>query len=110
MQRRRHRNKAADGYCNLILDLDVPVVEWISSEMLQNITMVIISSDGASRRNPGRASCAAVVHVVVNETLILVAYRGIRLGVCSNNISEFEGACLAHELLVQWAVTCKLCV
>jgi len=109
-QRLRHLNNTSDEYCNLVLDLRVPSVEWVCTDRMHDISMVIISSDGASRNNPGCSNCAACVQVVVHGKLIIVDCKGISLGVCSNNVAEFEGACLAHELLVQWAIASRLCI
>jgi len=110
VQRLRHLNKTSDEYCNLVLDLNVPSVEWVCTDRMDDISMVIISSDGASRKHPGCASCAVWVQVVSHGTIILVAYKGIILEVVSNNVAEFEGACLTHDLLVQWAIASGLCI
>ena len=50
------------------------------------------------------------VEIIVRGSHILVAYKDISLVVVSNNVAEFEGACLAHELLVQWAIASRLCI
>ena len=66
----------------------------------------IVNIDGASRGNPGPASCAAVVRVEGSPE----RHFGIYLGVTTNNVAEYSGLILgitealeagANELLIR---------
>lgn len=59
------------------------------------ITKVIAFTDGASRGNPGKAACAAILF---DEKLEELLRRSKRLGVATNNVAEYEGVLLALEL------------
>lgn len=52
-------------------------------------------TDGASRGNPGEASCAVILYDDENEELLR---RAKRLGVTTNNVAEYEGVLLALEM------------
>lgn len=55
--------------------------------------MIVIFSDGGSRGNPGRASCAFGVYD--NEKLIYS--DATYLGITTNNVAEYSGVILALE-------------
>jgi len=55
-------------------------------------------SDGASRGNPGQASCAAILYDESGEELLR---RSKRLGVATNNVAEYAGVILALDLAAQ---------
>jgi len=59
------------------------------------ISRLIAFSDGASRGNPGEASCAVIFFDEGNEELLR---RSKRLGVATNNVAEYEGVLLALEV------------
>lgn len=49
----------------------------------------IVEADGGSRSNPGEAAFGAVVFDA--ETREVVAQRGERIGIASNNVAEYRG-------------------
>ena len=56
---------------------------------------LVAVSDGASRGNPGRAACAAILYDDNGEELLR---RSQGLGVTTNNVAEYRGVILALEL------------
>ncbi len=58
--------------------------------------MLTIFTDGASRGNPGPASCGFVVY----ENDHLLVERGIHLGIQTNNYAEYQGVIKA----LQWVL------
>jgi len=56
---------------------------------------LIAFTDGASRGNPGKAACAAILLDEKNEELLR---RSKGLGVTTNNVAEYEGVLLALDL------------
>jgi len=54
-------------------------------------------SDGASRGNPGPASCAAILYAGDDKTPLL--QEGRSLGRTTNNVAEYNGVILGLELL-----------
>ena len=59
------------------------------------ITKLIAFTDGASRGNPGKSACAAILFDENEEELIR---RSKRLGIATNNVAEYEGVLLALDL------------
>lgn len=59
------------------------------------ITKLIAFTDGASRGNPGKAACAAILFDEKEEELLR---RSKRLGIATNNVAEYEGVLLALDL------------
>jgi len=59
------------------------------------ITKLIAFTDGASRGNPGKAACAAILFDEKDEELVR---RSKRLGIATNNVAEYEGVLLALDL------------
>ena len=104
IHRARAFNTHADFYANAVLDLNVDCTEFIIPFNLGPNSIVVISSDGASRDNPGRASASAVVQVCEGSELTVVAYRAVFIGIATSTQAEFEAACLAHCLLVDWCI------
>ena len=67
----------------------------------------MVSSDGASRGNPGIASAAACVCLMAeNGVLHVVAWKAIALGIRSSVVAEFEAAVLGQSLLVAFVNAC----
>ncbi len=65
--------------------------------------IVVVSSDGASRGNPGLGSASACVTLVFEDSSMVVAVGACFLGADVTNIdAEFESACLARRLLIKW--------
>ena len=56
---------------------------------------IIAYSDGASRGNPGPASCAVILADSRGQEYLR---RSMRLGVATNNVAEYKGVILALEL------------
>lgn len=54
-----------------------------------------IFTDGASRGNPGRAACAAILYDANGDELLR---RTKILGVTTNNVAEYEGVLMGLEL------------
>ena len=104
IHRARAFNTHADFYANAVLDLNVDCTEFIIPFNLGPNSIVVISSDGASRDNPGRASASAVVQVCEGSELTVVAYRAVFIGIATSTQAESEAACLAHCLLVDWCI------
>ena len=65
---------------------------------LQHATLY---SDGASRGNPGKASCAVVL---CDETGEEILTRSESLGVATNNVAEYRGVILGLQLAREFAV------
>jgi ribonuclease HI len=107
-------------------DIDI-MIEGVGA-MTWNIEVplhMVVWSDGASRGNPGPGSCAACLGImrpcedlhrieIGSAPLFFlcidgkdyfcqtVACKGVRLGITTSNNSEFEAACLARRLIVDW--------
>ena len=110
VHRLRHFNTVSDHFANNVLDADRACIEQFLCDSLPSAAAsVVLSSDGASRGNPGPGSASAALHVLEHGVLRLVAHRAIQLGTVTNNIAEFEGACLAHSLLIDWSIRTGLC-
>jgi len=56
---------------------------------------IVAYSDGASRGNPGQASCGVILTDSKGEEYLR---RSSRLGVATNNVAEYKGVILALEL------------
>jgi len=72
--------------------------------------LMIVCTDGASRDNPGEASAAAVLQIVQNDQLHVVAIQAVRLGRESSMCAEREVAFLGQALVVQWCCAHGICV
>jgi ribonuclease HI len=64
-------------------------------KMNRSVGRLTAFTDGASRGNPGEASCAVVIYDDSDEELLR---RAKKLGVTTNNVAEYEGVILALEL------------
>lgn len=60
-------------------------------------TRLTVYTDGASRRNPGRA--AAGIHIV-DDTSKTVADLSVALGIATNNEAEYQAVLLAGQWLL----------
>jgi ribonuclease HI len=69
-----------------------------SRKRTESVTGVRAFADGASRGNPGRAACAAIIYDAGQREL-LRRYR--MLGQATNNAAEYEAVLLALELCRQ---------
>ena len=56
---------------------------------------VIVEADGGSRGNPGNAAYGAVLRDA--ETGAVIAERGERIGVATNNVAEYRGLIAAMD-------------
>jgi ribonuclease HI len=56
---------------------------------------LVVYTDGASRGNPGKAACAAIIYDADGQELLR---RAKLLGVTTNNVAEYEGVLLGLEL------------
>jgi hypothetical protein len=105
MHAKRKHNSMADCLCNIVLDRDWPFFEHFVDQCTVKPgdgSMIVVSSDGASRGNPGPASASACVQLYRNGSLEVVASRALRLGDRTCNFAEFEAACLAQTLFTEW--------
>ncbi len=59
-----------------------------------------IFCDGASRGNPGPASCAAIIYSDINSDPLLEL--GKVLGTATNNVAEYQGLLLGLEGLISF--------
>ena len=64
-------------------------------------TSVIVEADGGSRGNPGNAAYGAVLRDA--ETGAVIAERGERIGVATNNVAEYRGLIAGLELYREYA-------
>jgi len=62
---------------------------------------VIVEADGGSRGNPGNAAYGAVLRDA--ETGAVIAERGERIGVATNNVAEYRGLIAGLELYREYA-------
>ena len=62
---------------------------------------VVIEADGGSRGNPGPAAYGAVLRDA--ETGAVIAERGERIGVATNNVAEYRGLIAGLELYREYA-------
>jgi probable phosphoglycerate mutase len=62
---------------------------------------VIVEADGGSRGNPGKAAYGAVLRDA--ETGAVIAERGERIGVATNNVAEYRGLIAGLELYREYA-------
>ncbi|MBC7630065.1 bifunctional RNase H/acid phosphatase [Aeromicrobium sp.] len=62
---------------------------------------VIIEADGGSRGNPGPASYGALVRDA--DTGVVIAQRGVTIGVATNNVAEYSGLIAGLELVREHA-------
>ncbi|MGO4257466.1 bifunctional RNase H/acid phosphatase [Marmoricola sp. RAF53] len=63
------------------------------------VTAVVVEADGASRGNPGPAAYGAVLKDAA--TGVVLAERGERIGVASNNVAEYQGLIAGLEMAVE---------
>jgi ribonuclease HI len=110
----RPQNSLADSLCNYILDLNA----FDGSKFVQSLEfsgypepggMLAVTFDGASRGNPGLCAAAAVVLRWMHGAWHVQAYSATVLGTGSSVFAEYEAACLAQKLLVQYSIACGLC-
>jgi ribonuclease HI len=111
----RQRNHLADALCNYVLDLNAFdgskfVQEFLFSGYPEQGALLAVTFDGASRGNPGPCAAAAVVLRWLHDAWHVQAYSAIVLGVGGSVFAEYEAACLAQKLLVQYSIACGLCV
>ena len=97
----RNFNSSADNLANCALDRGA-VVEGKMFLRIPANSIFVLSSDGASRGNPGPSSAAATISVVQGHHTLLVAWRGICIGVRTSVEAEFEAAVLAQRLFVDY--------
>jgi broad specificity phosphatase PhoE/ribonuclease HI len=64
-------------------------------------TSVLVEADGGSRGNPGNAAYGAVLKDA--ETGRVIAERGERIGVATNNVAEYRGLIAGLELYREYA-------
>lgn len=69
-------------------------------------TSVVIEADGGSRGNPGNAAYGAVLRDAVTGDVI--AERGERIGVATNNVAEYRGLIAGLELYRTYADGARL--
>jgi broad specificity phosphatase PhoE/ribonuclease HI len=69
--------------------------------MAHGYTAVIIEADGGSRGNPGNAAYGAVLRDA--GTGAVIAERGERIGVATNNVAEYRGLIAGLELYREYA-------
>ena len=67
---------------------------------------VVIEADGGSRGNPGNAAYGAVLKDA--ETGTVIAERGERIGIASNNVAEYQGLIAGLRLYREYADGAKL--
>jgi hypothetical protein len=96
----RAQNGAADlladaAHSHGTSDLEVVPVD------LTGVRRVTLTSDGSSRG--GMATCAACIWLETNEGTTLAAWQRVRLGLMDSLQAEYEGACLAIQILVRWS-------
>jgi hypothetical protein len=109
VHRLRHFNSVSDHFANHVLDSSQVWIESFLCDALPDPNAsIVLSSDGACRGNPGPGSASAVIHVLEHGVLRLVSHRSIQLGRVTNNQAEYEGACLAHSLLIDWSIRAGL--
>ncbi len=66
---------------------------------LTGIAAVVIEADGASRGNPGAAAYGAVLKDAATGAVI--AERGERIGVATNNVAEYQGLIAGLEMAAE---------
>lgn len=66
-----------------------------ASPLAELLTKLIVNVDGGARGNPGPAAIGAVVQSAAGEML---AERGERIGVATNNVAEYRALLLGIEL------------
>ena len=69
--------------------------------MVHPYRSVLIEADGGSRGNPGNAAYGAVLKDA--ETGEVIAERGERIGVATNNVAEYRGLIAGLELYREYA-------
>jgi ribonuclease HI len=111
----RQRNHLADALCNYVLDLNAFdgskfVQGFLFSGYPEQGALLAVTFDGASRGNPGPCAAAAVVLCWLHDAWHVQAYSATVLGVGGSVFAEYEAACLAQKLLVQYSIACGLCV
>ena len=107
---RRTFNFCADSLANLVLDSDVPHMFFIDNDFkLHANDVIMLSSDGASRGNPGPSSAAAIVQVMRDGVPVTIAYEGVRLVDSTNVKSEYEAAYLAQNLFFTMCLLLGVC-
>ena len=62
---------------------------------------VIVEADGGSRGNPGNAAYGAVLRDA--DTGAVIAERGERIGVATNNVAEYRGLIAGLQLYREYA-------
>ena len=82
---------------NAALDVQEGFLVWFAAP--PEFSDIAVHSDGASRGNPGPASCAAVVSVYTAGTWCRVVHGARLLGVETNTVAELAGVSLACELV-----------
>ncbi len=69
--------------------------------MARRPVAVVVEADGGSRGNPGPAAYGAVLRDA--ETGTVIAERGERIGVATNNVAEYRGLIAGLELYREYA-------
>ena len=69
--------------------------------MTHGYRAVIVEADGGSRGNPGNAAYGAVLRDA--DTGAVIAERGERIGVATNNVAEYRGLIAGLELYREYA-------
>ena len=110
VHRVRALNSLADFYANHILDSGRDCIEYMVPCTVAAGDMLVLCTDGASRDNLGAASAGAVLHVVHDGQLHVVAVSAICLGLATSSCAEFEAACLGQTLLTKWCRFAGVCV
>jgi hypothetical protein len=97
----RERNTYADMLANRALDCG-NMLEILSRDKIGVGDVLVVSSDGASRGNPGPSSSAAAVCLYRAGVAIPVAISAFCIGHSNSMAAEFEAMCLGMHLLVSW--------
>jgi hypothetical protein len=97
----RERNSYADMLANRALDYG-NMLEILSRDKIGVGDVLVVSSDGASRGNPGPSSSAAAVCLYRAGVAIPVAISAFCIGHSNSMAAEFEALCLGMHLLVSW--------
>jgi len=106
----RSYNASADHIANAVLDFGRDRIHLVDLDFCFNSNdVVVISSDGASRGNPGPSSAAGLVQVYRNNALQTVAFEGAFLGVSTSVHAEYESALIAQRLFTRLCLELGVC-
>jgi hypothetical protein len=97
----RERNSYADMLANNALDHG-NMLQILNRHKVGEGDVLVVSSDGASRGNPGPSASAAAVCLYRAGVATPVAISACRIGHSNSMAAEFEALCLGMHLLVSW--------